>query len=527
MTSKREFIEEWIKNPILWDKITEENKKLLIDYSQELIPLDNKSIGTIKLEINSVRKICKYFYPKNIKELSKQELQEFFSNEKEIPEISSKDRYATHLNNFYQYAFELERRERYKTMKWFIHQAKSKKRKSMTQEEKKKQFITREEYEQLINSPISIQSKAMWEMYYLCGFRNGEPIGKEKDIVNDSTKEYNELCQRIQDFTEIETGYEMTIHESKTIPRTIAFCETPTHILYWLRNHRNKTNKNNPLWFSESNKNYGKPFRRPSAINSKLETDLRKAKFSEERIKQLSPQNFRATRASIMFGKRTKDGGLLYSDSQMATFFGWDVAQLPTRRIQYDLSSYEELRKIIHAESTKQKNYETLEIEHKKLTQRTEIENQEIQEKLTEATSRLEHARRFAEDMKKDHDEIRKLKEEYENRFVQIEKNLNINLNPETKTTKNQIDFIESLAPVLYKLSKGKDATPEQIENIKDVFRKVAPQVLQDVNKLPKTEDKLNPDIVNKIIETGINTKDNIKKIKSSKQIKNTPRKKN
>ena len=96
---------------------------------------------------------------------------------------------------------------------------------------------------------------------------------------------------------------------------------------------------------------------------------------------------------------------------------------------------------------------------------------------------------------------IEEKKEEYEQRFKKIEKNLNISLNPETKRTQNHIDFVESLAPLLYKLTKGKEGTPEQIEKIKKVFKEVTPEVLQNVNKLPTAEEKLNPDIVSNIIQ--------------------------
>jgi len=106
---------------------------------------------------------------------------------------------------------------------------------------------------------------------------------------------------------------------------------------------------------------------------------------------------------------------------------------------------------------------------------------------------------------------------QYDERFKKIEKQLNIQLNPEIKTTQNKIDYVESLAPILYKWAKGKEGSLEQIKIIKEVLREVSPKVLQEINKLPKAEDKLNPDIVQKIIEKNVNTKENIKKIRSTK----------
>jgi len=102
---------------------------------------------------------------------------------------------------------------------------------------------------------------------------------------------------------------------------------------------------------------------------------------------------------------------------------------------------------------------------------------------------------------------IEEKKEEYEQRIKNIEKNLNINLNPETKATQNQIQLIESFAPIFYKFAKGKEGTPEQIEKIKNVFKEVTPEVLQNVNELQTAEEKLNPDIVSNIIQTKVKTK--------------------
>ena len=96
---------------------------------------------------------------------------------------------------------------------------------------------------------------------------------------------------------------------------------------------------------------------------------------------------------------------------------------------------------------------------------------------------------------------IEEKKEEYEQRFKNIEKNLNINLNPETKATQNQIDYLESFAPILYKFAKGEEGTPEQIEKIKKAFKEITPEVLQNINELQTAEEKLNPDIVSNIIQ--------------------------
>ena len=92
MTSKLEIIEEYLNRNTLWGKISKENKQLITDYAKERVAQD-LAVRTIKGEIDSLRKICKYFNPKSIKNLTKQDLQNFFSDKDEVPEVTSKDRY--------------------------------------------------------------------------------------------------------------------------------------------------------------------------------------------------------------------------------------------------------------------------------------------------------------------------------------------------------------------------------------------------------------------------------------------------
>lgn len=85
-------------------------------------------------------------------------------------------------------------------------------------------------------------------------------------------------------------------------------------------------------------------------------------KYGYKGIKpNLSIHNFRRTRATIYFNLRTKDGGLIYSDSQIGMLFGWSLSTVSKRREEYDLTIAEELEKqIFSTVSGEVKDYDTV-----------------------------------------------------------------------------------------------------------------------------------------------------------------------
>jgi len=88
----------------------------------------------------------------------------------------------------------------------------------------------------------------------------------------------------------------------------------------------------------------------------------------------------------------------------------------------------------------------------------------------------------------------------YENRLKQIEKQLDINLNPNNKQTLEGMKFMEKLTPLIFKRLTGRFPTKEENNNMIEAFRNEMPKILDEINMLPTTEQKLNNDITDKII---------------------------
>lgn len=94
----------------------------------------------------------------------------------------------------------------------------------------------------------------------------------------------------------------------------------------------------------------------------------------------------------------------------------------------------------------------------------------------------------------------------YEDRFEEIESRLSISLNPETKKTSDFMDMFEVLMPFWYRLGKGREPTKKELANMRRLFRKSAPDVLEELNEL-SIDEKLNPDVWSNTIKKKLNDK--------------------
>ena len=106
-------------------------------------------------------------------------------------------------------------------------------------------------------------------------------------------------------------NYELTVYESKTIPRPIAITEYPQYLYEWYNTHQpNKKHKNKPLFPSSWNNDekFGKTY-----INSLLERLVKKSEIINRHI---SPHDFRHTAIS-----RDRLNGM--STSSIETKYGW------------------------------------------------------------------------------------------------------------------------------------------------------------------------------------------------------------
>jgi site-specific recombinase XerD len=357
------------KNYDKWKGISKENKKLIQEYTNYRLNVIQKAEITVLNEEQTLRKLAKYLKKINLKDANIKDLQDFFSDKRVVKRKTSSDRYATHIIIFDQWLFNLDRRERSKRMKWYRHITKAEIERNKDPNHISNKFITREEYDQLINNLTSIQSKAMWETLYLSGIRNQELLSMKYDSL-----------------VECDNGWEIIIYHSKTKPRKVPLADTPENLILWRQNHPNKNNSDGALWLSESNRAFGKPITRQSAVGQKLTSDCNKAKIE----KHITPKHFRSTRATIMFGMKSKDGGLIYSDKNMADHFGWTLRQVPTRREEYDLTPYDDLREKVFTKSGKPEDIRVI-----------RADKERIEKHLTDRIKRLEEKNESIDNLNK------------------------------------------------------------------------------------------------------------------------------
>jgi integrase len=398
------------KNYDKWKGVSPTNREII----QGFIKYRKNTIGRAELtlvgEELTLRKLAKFHKNSDISKLSTEQIQDFFSNKKIVRKKSTADLHASHLMVFYQWIQKIPKNERPSNLFWYEYQKQKDKDRSDKPDKKSEHFITREEYDLLIQKSGSPQNRAIWELLYLSGTREGEIIRMTNKHVIVSDK-----------------GYEIFIKHSKTKPRTVALCEIPGHLSYWLRHHPLKEQDEFPLWISESNRSYGKPLKRSSAICQKLTADLRRTKKIE---KPLTPHDFRRTRATIMFSEN-------YTDKHMALFFGWRLRSVPMRREEYDLTDYNDLREKILAKSKNPTSYENFEAEKERQKQKHEREKEELRNQIDELRGEIASGK---------------------DKFNQIEKNYNY--------IKNAIEFFRSQFGGMVAIHQEEYKTDEDLEII-------------------------------------------------------------
>jgi integrase len=295
---------------------------------------NNKSKNTIKGDIYTLSKLLNFTNNKPLKEIDESDLQGFI---KSLKTLGTKSQYGMKLIIFYRWLFKITtKHQRPPNLQWFEFPSEELKAKHHNPDVKRF-LITPTEYSKIIQyCRIDFKWSALYETLYLSGGRPNEVnemnIG---DVINEGGK------------------VTVLLNTSKTIPRKVPLPDTPKMLVRWIQNHPFKDNPNCPLFITGSNhssdirmfvKNINRHFnvvKRNTGIKSTL-----------------TPHAFRKTRASIMFSARTKDGGIIYDDKEIAQYFGWKPHTVSQRRQQYDLRNFEDLKEKIHR---KVKSVETLE----------------------------------------------------------------------------------------------------------------------------------------------------------------------
>jgi len=360
-----------------WIGISRQNKTILLLYFDYRSNVQKKSLKTVYNESNTLRKLARCLDKTVFKDITEKDLQSFFGNSNNVKNNLSRDLYATHIIKFYNWLFKLKRKQRPEIMEWFEYQTSAQKRKDIDPNMKEKNFITREEYEKLLQYSPDLQEKALWETLYLSGARSGE------------------ICSVIiEGVKELENGYEITVLSSKTQARNIPLSEFPEHLLRWVSNHPFRDHPEHCLWISHSTSKLNNPMN-PHVINWKLKKAIQRSGIKQT----ITPHCFRKTRATIMFPK--------FTDKEMSLHFGWTLMTVPQRRAEYDLTDHEDLRNKIFGDKPKltwdalKHQKETLEGKHEKEIKAMQRkinamkkDNDEMLKVLLEKVERLEETKR-------------------------------------------------------------------------------------------------------------------------------------
>jgi len=331
-----------------WVGINNSNKATVLRYENFRLKVQRKSVQTIRNEANTLRKLARLLRKKEFKDATEQDLLSFFENKKIVKSDNSRDLYGAHIIKFYNWLLELKRKKRPDIMEWFEYQTASQRQKKYDPNRKEKRFITRKEYDALQKWTVDQQEKALWETLYLSGARPSE------------------ICSmRIDSLKELEGGYEITVYDSKTKPRNIPLVEHPEHLLRWIEHHPYQDDKQHALWLSKSTRKMNNPMV-ADVVNVKLKKAIERAGIKTT----ITPHCFRKTRATIMFTQKSKDDGLIFTDKEISLHFGWQLASVPLRREEYDLTNQDDLRKKVFGNGSKAPSYDVIKAEKEKLETR-------------------------------------------------------------------------------------------------------------------------------------------------------------
>lgn len=371
--------------------------KYILEYKAKKSNNGNIS-HAVRSKDNLLRKLSDYLEKntkhKSLLKATKEELLDFFNNNIYVTE-GSHNITGTTLISFYKWVYDLDKHERPPNLKWFEQTNKRTKKRLSRPERKTELLITPEEYKIILeysNDSLN-QNKAIWETYYLSGFRPDElPSMTISDVHEDK-----------------DTGIvSISCPRSKTRPRTIDLTEYPENLIRYIGNHPLKNNKNAPLFFPLK----GSHKIKPSTMNM-MEQRWRSIRKKTSIKPTLNIKSFRKTRFTIMANARSKDGGLIYKDEQLADHFGWEINTVAQRRRDYDLTKNEEMRKIILSKPIISKSYDTILKEKEKIEdkylpkiEKLEKEIKERNDLIKDLNKRVNESREDFKNLKNDLPEI-------------------------------------------------------------------------------------------------------------------------
>ena len=325
----------------------ESNSKTIKDYINDYkIIKKSASLHTIRNKNQILRKLSHYLENntnhKSLKKATKDDLKQFFNNSKYVT-IGSHNLTGSHIIPFYRWVYEIEDKHlRPANMGWYETTSKRAKLRNTDPHRKEKLFIKPDEYKKIIEYSKDFygQNKAIWETYYISGFRPDELSSMSiEDVEEDKNDNTIYLyCPR-----------------SKTYPRKIPLPEYPENLIRYIGNHPQKNNKKAPLFFNLKG----------SAKLDRLKTQQIEQRFRIMRKElKLKPtlviKSFRKTRATFMFNN---EDPMINNDTTIGKYMGWSPTTVVLRRQEYNLTDFEDLKNAICKKPMISKSYERLEAE--------------------------------------------------------------------------------------------------------------------------------------------------------------------
>jgi integrase len=291
------------------------------DYREKLESI-KRSPGTIKNILEVLNRVQKFLGDTPIEKASEQQLMAYF---KTVKSLESHNIQGSIIMNYLRFKLKIKnKRQRPPNMEWYEWVSKDRKEKEKHHEGIKRFLITPEEYEKLLEVSIDKYGlwEGLWEAFSLSGGREKEVWSMQiKHVIIDKTANTVTLA----------------LPESKTKPREVPLSEYPHKLIRWLGNHPQRDNPEAPLWVI--------PHKNERMSIGTIKNTFWRYKKKAGIKNTLSVHCFRKTLATKMFNMRSKDGGLIYGDTEMALFFGWKPETVAQRRKEYDLTSQEDLKK--------------------------------------------------------------------------------------------------------------------------------------------------------------------------------------
>lgn len=369
--------------------ISAENMQVIQDFAEYRSNVQNRAKNTVQQNIQILKSYANVLGKKSFRDTTEQDLMDFFKKPEILSSLNTRDIYGTNLILFYRWLLKLKKRQRPKIMEWFEYTTSSQRERQRDPNQKEKYFITRQDYETIIEHCITAygHDQALFETLYLSGGRPHEVASMK---IKDVEIEQNHII--------------ITFNVSKTRPRKVPLSEPAEHLMRWLAYHPFKDNPNSALWLTASRQSKQQPLQVYS-IATKLEDIKQRTKLR----KTITPHCFRKTRATIMFTEG-------YDDKEMSELFGWSFQTVVKRREEYDLRDFDELKKKIFAKPTKSISYDALKKENDQVVTKQQKEIDELKNWMDMLAKNLEiimpHWTKYIQRDKIDPKEKEKLKVE-------------------------------------------------------------------------------------------------------------------